>query len=121
MDLEKIVVVANNGMNTQENKYLIVSKGNGYIVSKSVKKVGSPKETGHQNKKGYTYIRNASNQIVFKYKSRINEITLIYKNKNETKSKKIIKEKVIGVKNITKKLHQKPKFIEYLESCKEKS
>ena len=46
---------------------------------------------------------------------------MIYKNKNETKSKKIIKEKVIGVKNITKKLHQKPKFIEYLESCKEKS
>ena len=51
MDLEKIVVVVNNGMNTQENKYLIVGKGNGYIVSKSVKKVGSPKETGHQNKK----------------------------------------------------------------------
>ena len=32
MDLGKIVVVADNGMNTQENKYLIVEKGNGYIV-----------------------------------------------------------------------------------------
>ena len=46
MDLEKIVVVADNGMNMQENKYLIIDKGNGYIVSKSVKKVGNLKETG---------------------------------------------------------------------------
>ena len=38
MNLGKIVVVADNGMNTQENKYLINEKGNGYIVSKSVKK-----------------------------------------------------------------------------------
>ena len=34
MDLGKIVVVADNGMNTQENKYLLVNKGNGYIVSR---------------------------------------------------------------------------------------
>ena len=38
IDLEKIVVVADNGMNTQKNKYLITEKRNGYIVSKSVKK-----------------------------------------------------------------------------------
>ena len=38
MNLGRIVVVADNGMNTQENKYLITYKGNGYIVSKSVKK-----------------------------------------------------------------------------------
>ena len=37
MDLGRIVVVADNGMNTQENKYLITEKGNGYIVSKGVK------------------------------------------------------------------------------------
>ena len=38
LDLGKIVVVADNGMNTQENKYLMIEQGNGYIVSKSCKK-----------------------------------------------------------------------------------
>ena len=33
MDLGRIVVVADKGMNTQENKYLITDKGNGYIVN----------------------------------------------------------------------------------------
>ena len=122
MDLGKIVVVADNGMNTQENKYLIVDKGNGYIVSKSVKKRWKYQRDWALEEKDYTYIRNISNEIVFKYKSRINEITLIYKNDDGTKSKKIIKEKEIiywSKKHYEKELHQNQKFIEYLESCKE--
>lgn len=122
MDLGKIVVVADNGMNTQENKYLIVDKGNGYIVSKSVKRSWKSQRDWALEEKNYTYIRNASNQVVFKYKSRINEITLTYKNEDGTKSKKIIKEKEIiywSKKHYEKELHQNQKFIEYLESCKE--
>lgn len=122
MDLGKIVVVADNGMNTQENKYLIVDKGNGYIVSKSVKRSWKSQRDWALEEKDYTYIRNASNQVVFKYKSRINEITLTYKNEDGTKSKKIIKEKEIiywSKKHYEKELHQNQKFIEYLESCKE--
>lgn len=122
MDLGKIVVVADNGMNTQENKYLIVDKGNGYIVSKSVKRSWKSQRDWALEEKDYTYIRNAFNQVVFKYKSRINEITLTYKNEDGTKSKKIIKEKEIiywSKKHYEKELHQNQKFIEYLESCKE--
>ena len=122
MDLGKIVVVADNGMNTQENKYLIVDKSNGYIVSKSVKRSWKSQRDWALEEKDYTYIRNASNQVVFKYKSRINEITLTYKNEDGTKSKKIIKEKEIiywSKKHYEKELHQNQKFIEYLESCKE--
>ena len=122
MNLGKIVVVADNGMNTQENKYLIVEKGNGYIVSKSVKKSWKSQRDWALEEKDYTCIRNASNQVVFKYKSRINEITLTYKNEDGTKSKKIIKEKEIiywSKKHYEKELHQNQKFIEYLESCKE--
>ena len=47
MDLGKIIVVADNSMNTQENKYLIVDEGNGYIVSKSVKKSWTKMGLGH--------------------------------------------------------------------------
>ncbi len=122
MDLGKIVVVADNGMNTQENKYLIVNKENGYIVSKSVKKSWSKLSDWALEEKDYTYIKNNSNEVVFKYKSRINEITLTYKNKDGTKSTKTVKEKEIiywSKKHYEKELNQNKKFIEYLESCKE--
>ena len=122
MNLGKIIVVADNGMNTQENKYLIVEKGNGYIVSKSVKKSWKSQRDWALEEKDYTCIRNASNEVVFKHKSRINEITLTYQNEDGTKFKKTIKEKEIiywSKKHYEKELHQNQKFIEYLESCKE--
>ena len=122
MNLGKIITVADNGMNTQENKYLIVEKGNGYIVSKSVKKSWKSQRDWALEDKDYTYIKNNSDEVVFKYKSRINEITLIYTNNDGTKSEKIIKEKEIiywSKKHYEKELNQNKKFIEYLESCKE--
>ncbi len=122
MDLGKIVVVADNGMNTQENKYLIVDKGNGYIVSKSVKKSWKSQREWALDENDYTSIKNSIGEVVFKYKSRVNEITLTYKNTDGTKSKKTIKEKEIiywSKKHYDKEMYQNKKFIEYLESCKE--
>lgn len=122
MDLGRIVVVADNGMNTQENKYLITDKGNGYIVSKSVKKSWTKLGDWALDSNDYIEIKNASGIVVFKYKSRINEIELVYKNSDGTKSKKVVKEKEIiywSKKHYEKELHQNKKFIEYLESCKE--
>ncbi len=122
MDLGRIVVVADNGMNTQENKYLITEKGNGYIVSKSVKKSWTKIGPWALEDKDYTEIKNSSGEVVFKYKSRINEIELTYKNEDGKKSKKTIKEKEIvywSKKHYEKELHQNKKFIEYLEACKE--
>lgn len=122
MNLGRIVVVADNGMNTQENKYLIVEKGNGYIVSKSVKKSWSKLRNWALEDGEYTEIRNSLGEVVFQYKSRINEITLTYKNEDGTKSTKVVKEKEIiywSKKHYEKELNQNKKFIEYLESCKE--
>ena len=122
MDLGHIVVVADNGMNTQENKYLIINKGNGYIVSKSVKKSWKSQREWALQDDDYNYIKNKKGEIVFKYKSRINEITLIYKNVDGTKSSKKVKEKEIiywSKKHYEKELNQNKKFIEYLENCKE--
>lgn len=122
MDLGRIVVVADNGMNTQENKYLIVEKGNGYIVSKSVKKSWRMMRPWALDNNDYTEIKNSFGEVVFKYKSRINEIELTYKNEDGTKSKKKVKEKEIiywSKKHYEKEINQNKKFIEYLESCKE--
>ena len=122
MDLGKIIIVADNGMNTQENKYLIVDKGNGYIVSKSVKRSWKSQREWALDESDYKVITNKNKEVVFKYKSRINEITLTYKNADGTKSTKKIKEKEIiywSKKHYEREFNQNKKFIEYLESCKE--
>ena len=122
MDLGHIVVVADNGMNTQENKYLLVDKGNGYIVSKSVKRSWKSQREWALDENDYKIITNKNNEMVFKYKSRINEITLTYKNADGTKSSKKVKEKEIiywSKKHYERELNQNKKFIEYLENCKE--
>ena len=122
MDLGRIVVVADNGMNTQENKYLIVNKENGYIVSKSVKKSWTKIGTWALDDNDYTEIKNSLGEVVFKYKARINETELTYKNPDGTSSKKKVKEKEIiywSKKHYEKELQQNKKFIEYLETCKE--
>ena len=122
MNLGKIVVVADNGMNTQENKYLITEKNNGYIVSKSVKKSWKNMREFALENNGYTEIKNDLKETTFKYKSRINEIKLTYKNADGTKKTKVIKEKEIiywSKKHYEKEVSQNKKFIEYLESCKE--
>ena len=121
MDLGHIVVVADNGMNTQENKYLLVAKGNGYIVSKSVKRSWKSQRKWALDETDYKIITNSKNEVVFKYKSRINEITLTYKNCDGTKTSKKVKEKEIiywSKKHYERELNQNKKFIEYLESCK---
>lgn len=122
MNLGKTIIVADNGMNTQENKYLITDKKNGYIVSKSVKKSWTQVGEWALDNNNYTEIKNTSGTIVFKYKSRVNEIELTYKNDDGTKAKKKIKEKEIiywSKKHYEKEVNQNKKFIEYLESCKE--
>lgn len=122
MALGRIVVVADNGMNTQENKYLIVDKNNGYIVSKSVKKSWTKLRDWALTDDDFTKIQNNHGEVTFKYKSRINEIKLTYKNQDGTKSTKVIKEKEIiywSKKHYEREVFQNKKFIEYLESCKE--
>lgn len=122
MKLGRILVVADNGMNTQENKHLIVEQGNGYIVSKSVKKSWTKLRDWAQSEDDYTCIRNNLGEVTFKYKSRITEIKLTYRKIDGTRDTKIVKEKEIiywSKKHYDKEVYQNQKFIEYLESCKE--
>lgn len=117
-NLGRIVAVADNGMNTQENKYLLTDQGNGYIVSKSVKRSWKSLSEWALDENNYTNIKNKSGEVTFKYKSRINEITIKDKNGN---SKKVKEKEIIywSKKHYERELHQNEKFIEYLESCKE--
>lgn len=122
MNLGKVVVVADNGMNTQENKFLILDQGNGYIVSKSVKKSWTKLGPWALDDSDYTIITNSLGEVIFKYKSRINEIKVTYKNNDGVKTSKVVKEKEIiywSKKHYDREVIQNQKFIEYLEACKE--
>ena len=122
-DLGRIVVVADNGMNTQENLYLLTEKNNGYIVAKSAKRCWKSYQGWIQNTSDYQEIKDAKGTVVFKYKSRIIERTLKYTDKETGKkySKKVKEKEIVywSKNHYERELHQNEKFIEYLESCKE--
>ena len=122
-DLGRIVVVADNGMNTQENLYLLTDKDNGYIVAKSVKKCWKSYQEWIQDPTDYLEIKDNTGIVVFKYKSRIIERILKYTDKETGKkySKKIKEKEIVywSKNHYERELHQNEKFIEYLESCKE--
>lgn len=116
-ELGKVVVVADNGMNAQENMYLLVLESNGYIISKSVKKSWSKFKEWATDETGYDYTQK-NNDITFKSKSRIYDRVL----KDKEGHRVTIKEKEIiywSKKQFEKEKYQNEKFIEYLESCKE--
>lgn len=123
-ELGKVVVVADNGNHAQENLYLLVTKGNGYVVSKSVKQkwnVKSHKELTKlgdwiNDESGYDHNYNKQGILTFKSKSRIYERKLDDKEGNSV----IIKEKEVvfwSQGHYQKQLKENSKFIEYLESC----
>jgi transposase len=130
-DLGRVIIVADNGMNAQENMYLLVTKGNGYIISKSVKVSWNTMPSKKINEEeyptvrdwaldesGYAHTLNDNKEIVFKSKSRTYKRQLEDQDGNTT----IIDEKEIlfwSKKHYERELRQNEKFIEYLESCKE--
>ncbi len=128
LELNKVVVVADNGVYSQENMYLLAIKENGYIISKSVKKHWNtkPKESEEVSlrewalkEKGYNYIKNSDDIIIFKSKSKIYDKEL----KDKEGNKIIIKEKQIvfwSKKHYERELKQNEEFMKYLEACKDK-
>ena len=133
-ELGKIVVVADNGNHAQENLFLLAQKGNGYVMSQSVKQKWNAKP----KKKGDTALRewaldeggydcrykviNDASTLNFKSKSRIYERVLERTLEDGTKEKMTVKEKTVifwSRGHYLKQLRENKKFIVYLESCVE--
>jgi transposase len=109
MDYDRVIIVADGGLNSGKNIAHILKDGNGYIVSKSAK--GSDKETKKWilEEDGYTYNKAGT----FKSKSKIRERTV----KDEDGNKIKIKEKIVSYwskKQRDYALHENRKFVEYL-------
>lgn len=115
---DRIIVVSDNGMYAQENFYLLLKGGNGFIISKSIKKSWSKIRDYALDENDYVCLRNRQNEITFKYKSIIEERTFKDKDGNSitTKIKRIV---YWSKKQYEKSKRDNQKFLDYLESCKE--
>jgi len=114
----RIIVVADNGMYAQENFYLLLKAGNGFIVSKSIKRSWSSMRDYALDKESYIEFKNNQNEVVFKYKSFIED--RVFKDKDGNSIKTKVKRIVYwSKKQYEKSKKDNQKFIDYLKSCKE--
>jgi transposase len=111
MNFGKIIVIADGGLNNGPNIAHILSKGNGYIVSKSTKKSDKDVKAWMVDEDGYEW--NATKTFKVKSKIRTRKIKDAGGNTIE------ITEKLVcywSKKHYDREVMENAKFIEYLES-----
>lgn len=112
LELERFILVADRGMYSGTNMCHVINKGNGYIVSKSIKKSKQSERKWIISQEGY--IEESSD---FKYKSKIVETMVT----DEDGQKRKIKQKVVvywSRKFYERERSENKKFIEFIEKLK---
>lgn len=119
MNLGRVVVVADNGMHNQYNLYDLVANGDGYIISKSLRKSWKSMRDFVLNEDGYIVRHtDTDGNPTFKHKSTVYERTLTGRDGKVI----TVKEKMVvfwSKAHATEDERANAKFVEYLESCKE--
>ena len=111
MKFGRVIIVADGGLNTGPNIAHILSKGNGYIVSKSTKKSDKNVRAWMLEEEGYEW----NERKTFKVKSVIRTRKIKDADGNPTE----IKEKLVcywSKKHYDKEVGENEKFLAYLES-----
>jgi transposase len=111
MNFGKVIIVADGGLNTGPNIAHILSKGNGYIVSKSTKKSDKEVKAWMLDGRGYKWNKAKT----FKVKSKIRTRKI----KDSDGAIIEIREKLIcywSKKHYDREVRENAKFIKYLES-----
>lgn len=112
LELERFILVADRGMYSGTNMCHVINNGNGYIVSKSIKKSKQSERKWIISQEGY--IEESSD---FKYKSKIVETIVT----DEDGQKRKIKQKVVvywSRKFYERERSENKKFIEFIEKLK---
>jgi hypothetical protein len=111
MKFDKVIIVADGGLNSGPNIAHILSKGNGYIVSKSTKKSDKKVRAWILEEEGYEW----NGRGTFKVKSMIRKRKI-----KDAEGKTIeIAEKLVcywSRKHYEREVKENVKFIEYLET-----
>lgn len=74
----KTVHVADKGLNCAKNIYAAKANGDGYLFSKSVKQLPEKEKTWVLLQNDYKYVKDENGQILYKYKSCIDEFPYDY-------------------------------------------
>lgn len=112
LDLDRFVLVADRGIYSGTNMCHVVNQGDGYIVSKSLKKITKKEREWVLEQEGYTVVSSD-----FKYKSRIVTRTVT----DEDGSKRKIQEKVViywSRSFYAREKHENQRFIDFIEKLK---
>ena len=111
MNFGRVIIVADGGLNDGPNLGNILDKGNGYIVSKSVKSSDKRVKAWILDEAGYIW--NASKTLKVKSNIRTSKVTF------PDGSKRTISEKIVcfwSRGHYERALHENKKFIDYLNS-----
>jgi transposase len=112
LELERFILVADRGMYSGTNMCHVLNLGNGYIVSKSLKKSTQQDREWVLDQRDYTEISPD-----FKYKSRI--VSRMVTDEDGTRKK--IREKVVvywGKAFYAREMHENQSFLEFIEKLK---
>jgi hypothetical protein len=111
MNFNRVIIIADGGLNSGQNIAHILSKGNGYIVSKSTKKTDKSTRKWILDENGYLYNEHET----FKVKSIVRTRNI----KDENNNVITIKEKLISYwskKHYELEKHENYNFIQYMNS-----
>ena len=112
LELERFILVADRGMYSGTNMCHVLNLGNGYIVSKSLKKSTQQDREWVLDQRDYTEISPD-----FKYKSRI--VSRMVTDEDSTRKK--IREKVVVYWSkafYAREMHENQSFLEFIEKLK---
>ena len=104
----RTIQIADKGLNSARNIITAVNNRDGYIFSKSVKKLAKVEKTWVLLDNGYIDVKDDKGNILFKYKSCIEEYTYSYTDENGREYVKKIREKRVATFN--PKLYKKKIF-----------
>jgi transposase len=112
LDLDRFILVADRGMYSGTNMSHVIDHGNGYIVSKSLKKSAKKEREWVLDQDGYTVVSPD-----FKYKSRIVTRTITDENGLSRK----IQQKVVAYWSrafYAREKHENQSFLDFIEKLK---
>jgi transposase len=113
LDLDRFILIADRGMYSGTNMCHVLDQGDGYIVSKSIKKSGKKEREWILDREGYTEMSPD-----FRYKSRIVTRTVT----GEDGSQRKIQEKVVVYWSkafYAREAHENRSFLSFVEKLKQ--
>lgn len=112
LDLERFILIADRGMYNGTNMCHVVDQGNGYIVSKSLKKSTGKERQWVLDPEGYTVVSPD-----FKYKARIVDSSVT----DEKGNRRILRQKVVVYWSrafYDREKHENESFLNFIEKLK---